>query len=213
MSDMQNRSLEELSDEALVALSPEEPQALTVLIRRFQPLVSRMANRCTDNHADAEDLTQEGLLELLVAALRYVPDRGAAFRTYAAVCIRNRMRTVMRGIQRQERIPVISIDDPDFSPDSMPADPACSPEEMLLEKELESEMQAQLNFVLTRLEWKVLGLLAGGLSYDEAAQRMQISRKSVDNAVQRVRRKLRAVRSGMNGGVPADSSNSCAEPQ
>lgn len=208
MSDMQNRSLEELSDEALIALSPDEPQALTVLIRRFQPFVTHMANRYPVSRADAEDLTQEGLLELLAAALRYVPDRGASFRTFAAVCIKNRMKTVLRGIRRQELIPVVSIDDPDISPDAIPADPACSPEELLLEKELESEVQAKLDDVLSKLEWEILSLLAGGSSYEEIAQRMQISRKSVDNAIQRVRRKLRAVRS-----ENADSSDSCAEPQ
>lgn len=210
---MQNHALEGLSDEALIAQSAEDPQALSVLIRRFQPLVSRMAGRYAASRPDAEDLMQEGLLELLAAALRYVPDRGAAFRTYAAVCIRNRMKSVLRGMHPQAEIPVVSLDDPELSPEDLPADPDSSPEEHLLEKELESEMQAQLSDVLSRLEWEILSMLAGGASYEEIAQRMKISRKSVDNAIQRVRRKLRAVRGETGEELPADSSNSLAEPR
>jgi len=193
---MQDRSLESLTDEALIALSAKEPQALTVLIRRCQPLVESIASRYALSRADAEDLTQEGLLELLAAALRYVPDRGAAFRTYAAVCMKNRMKAVLRTMRQNAGVPVVSLDDPDFPTDDLPADPACSPEEQLLEKELESEVQAQLSDVLSKREREILGMLAGGSSYEEIAQSMQISRKSVDNAIQRARRKLRAVRSG-----------------
>ena len=195
MFDLQNDSLQSLSDEALIACTDAQPQALTILIRRYQPLAASIAARYSTNEADAEDLTQEGLLEVLAAALRYLPDRGAAFRTYAAVCMRNRMKTVLRKMQQDAGVPVVSLDDPALSPDELPADPACSPEEMLLEKELESEMQAQLSDVLSKQEREIFCLLAGGASYEEIAQRMQISRKSVDNAVQRARRKLRAVRS------------------
>ncbi len=201
MSEIHDGDLQTLSDEALIARFTMQPLALSVLLRRYQPLAERMARRYTANYADVEDLTQEGLIELLAAALRFEPDRGAAFRTYVAVCMRNRMSDVMRRLYPNHGFPVVSLDDPDLSPDVLPADSHDSPEQLLLQKELDSEFHAQLNDVLSKREWEILCLLAGGSSYEEIAQRLRISRKSVDNAIQRARRKLRAVRSSQ---IPSD---------
>lgn len=195
MSEFHDSALQSLSDEALISQISEQPQALTVLLKRYQPLANRMASRYTANFADAEDLAQEGLLELLAAALRFESDRGAAFRTYVTVCMRNRMSETLRRLRPKEGIPIVSLDDPALFPDELPADSAISPEQQLLEKEVESEFRAQMTDVLSKRERDIFCLLAGGASYEEIAQRMQISRKSVDNAIQRARRKLRAVRS------------------
>lgn len=187
--------LAQLSDEALAALLPDQLAAFTELFHRYRPIAARMATRFTGNTADADDLVQEALMELLETALRYEAERGTAFRTFAVVCMRNRMIAAARRLSKGDHPFVISLDDPSLPQDTLPADDALSPEQLFAGKERAEELRMQMRDVLSGREWEILCLLAGGSSYEEIAQRLQISRKSVDNAIQRARRKLRAVRS------------------
>lgn len=184
-----------LPDEVLV-LRRDEPQAVRILLDRYRKMVAGMANSYAQNYADAEDYAQEGLLGLLAAVSTYSETRAAGFRTYAAVCIRNRIRSAAKRQFRSlgGRIPeALSLDDPGNDLLETLADQAETPEQVFLEKERVSELFAQLSSVLTTQEASVLTLSASGFSYREIAEKLHISTKSVDNAVQRARRKLRAV--------------------
>lgn len=197
MNQLSAETLSELSDEALVAVLSEQPQAFTVLLDRCRSMVVRIANSCAANAADAEDYAQEGLLGLLAAANSYQQNFGgqaASFRTYAFRCVQNRIRNVSRKDYSQLRAQCGSLDDPEDAFLERLADQGDSPEQAYLQKERINDLFEALKRTLSQQELRVLTEAAGGYSYAEIADRLQISEKSVNNALQRARRKLRAVR-------------------
>ena len=196
MSTLSADRLLSMSDEALVSFCADEPQAFEILLERYRSTVVRMARGFADNPADAEDYAQEGMLGLLAAAKSSEEGKAAGFRTFAVICIRNRMRTVSRmerTVSRSAASADVSLDDPENSICDTLADEADTPEQAFLEKERVSELYAKLAGVLSKQERESFWLSVSGLSYDEIAQRLNIPSKSVDNAIQRARRKLRAV--------------------
>jgi RNA polymerase sporulation-specific sigma factor len=190
-------TLRSMPDEALVSACADQPQAFEILLERYRGTVVGMANDAAASAADVEDYAQEGMLGLLAAVTAYSQERRAGFRTFATVCIRNRMRNFSKKEQTDKRktaiLPDVSLDDPDNSVAETLADLADTPEQIVLEKEQTSELYAQIADVLSKQEREIFWLSVSGLSYDEIAERLQISAKSVDNAIQRARRKLRAV--------------------
>lgn len=189
--------LSSLPDETLVSLCASQPQAFEVLLERYRNTVAGMAHAFAANPADAEDYAQEGMLALLAAASSYDGSRAAGFRTYAVVCIRNRMRNISRMEHAVSRasgeLPNVSLDDPENSMAEMLTDAADTPEQAFYEKTRISELYARLADVLTKQEREIFWLTVSGLSYEQIAQKLSVSVKSVDNAIQRARRKLRAV--------------------
>ena len=190
-------TLRSMPDEALVSACADQPQAFEILLERYRGTVVGMANDAAASAADVEDYAQEGMLGLLAAVTAYSQERRAGFRTFATVCIRNRMRNFSKKEQTDKRktaiLPDVSLDDLDNSVAETLADLADTPEQIVLEKEQTSELYAQIADVLSKQEREIFWLSVSGLSYDEIAERLQISAKSVDNAIQRARRKLRAV--------------------
>jgi len=191
-------NLPEATDEELVSVIHKQPQAFDILLNRYRTIVVRMANSCAENSVDAADYAQEGLLGLLAAANSYQQDFGeqqASFRTYAFRCIRNRIRNASRRESGYHRYFGASFDDPDDEFCELIPDDSDTPEQVFLHNERINELYATLKEVLSSQEWEVLSEVAGGFSCREISGRLQISEKSVSNAIQRARRKLRAVRS------------------
>lgn len=190
-------ALRSMPDEELVSVCTDRPQAFEILFERYRPWVVSIANNYAVNAADAEDYVQEGMFGLLAAVAAYSQERSAGFRTFAGTCIRNRMRNLFcreNADQRKSSIlPDVSLDDPENRVAEMLADQAETPEEIVLEKERVSAMNRRIAEVLSRQEREIFLMSVSGFSYDEIAARLQISAKSVDNAIQRARRKLRAV--------------------
>lgn len=189
-------SLSSLTDEQLCALCGQSGQALEELVRRFQKLVRICARPYFLTGAEADDLMQEGMLGLLRAAALYDPAREASFRTFAAVCIRSRLVSAVRaaGAPRHkllnESVPLcsFSLDASSHEAPLSPVEP--SPEELLIGQEEFAELRSRLRSALSGLENQVLELYLEGLSYGEIGRALQKSTKTVDNAVQRIRRKL-----------------------
>ena len=188
-----------LTDEALCKQAAEGDHiAEETLVVRYNRLVRVCARPYFLAGGDSEDLIQEGMLGLLTAIREYVPDRGAAFQTYAAACIRNRLLSAVKAAARNKHTPLnnaISFEAPLFDGNldgSMPTHSAhaSNPEEVFLNREAQAERMAWLKDQLSGFEAKVLRLYLCGLSYSEIAAEVNKSPKSVDNAVQRIRRKL-----------------------
>ncbi len=139
---------------------------------------------------DPEDLVQEGLIGLLNAVRTYDPESGASFRTYAEVCVRHRMISLVRSsCSGKNRINAVasSIEEAGCLPGAPEDDPQNA---MVLQEDfraLESYLQQHLSVT----ESAVLERYLQGKSYDEIASELKVSRKSCDNAMQRVRQKLR----------------------
>ena len=171
------------SDEQLLSRAHEDPAAggaaFSLLMARYTPLVQSLAAQYSK--ADRDDLAQEGFLGLLAAMQTFQPQKAACFRTYATVCIRNRMISLLR---RQHTQPAC-VQDPDDAAEVTLPDPASQ----LIDRESAAALHTKLRSVLSALEYKVLMLHLSSYSYEEIAQRLQIPVKAVDNAWQRVRRK------------------------
>lgn len=190
----------ELDDEALCALAVSgDRQAEEALVVRYNRLVRICARPYFLAGGDSEDLIQEGMVGLLAAIREYDPEKAASFRTYAEVCIKNRLFSVIKAAARDKHIPLnnsVSFETPLFGGNgdlvafSAPDGPETDPEEILLSRESFRERLEALIDQLSGFEASVLRSYLNGLSYSEIAAEVNKSPKSVDNAVQRIRRKL-----------------------
>ena len=191
-----------LSDEELQSLAERgESGAEDLLARRYVRLVRICARPYFLNGGDSEDLLQEGMLGLLYAIREYDPKKGAAFRTYAETCIRSRIQSAVRSASRKKHAPlndVIPLDDV-LSDESQSLGTQLiqrSPEEQVLARETENELISAYERRLSKFEARILSLYLDGLSYQEMAAATGRDVKAVDNAVQRLRRKLANLSSG-----------------
>ncbi len=174
-----------LNDEALVALSREKNEdAFTCLVSRYTAMLHSLSARFHSTSVESEDLFQEGLLGLLSAVQTYSDSKAAAFRTYAFSCMRNRMISVLR----RQGIAAESLNEGDelFERENADADPVA----LIVRNEELLQFKERLRQRLTALELRVLLAHLNGFSYREIASRLEIDEKAVDNALQRVRRKL-----------------------
>lgn len=168
-----------------------DEEAFAVITARMTPLIRSIVQGFAADGMDADDLAQEASLGLLAAVRSYRPDGGAAFTTYATTCIRNRLTSVARrhGARIRSEQP--------FEEDSdLPADTHSDPARRMLEQEDLSRLHEQLRQRLTDLEYRVLLARLSDQSYEEIAARLGVSKKAVDNAVQRLRRKMTAEQDG-----------------
>ena len=143
---------------------------------------------------DSEDLIQEGMLGLLSAIRHYNPAKDVKFKTFAEFCIRRRLYSAIKSASRYKHIPLndyVSLESPELDETiTQGLFFLRDPEEFVIARERVSEISDCLNGSLSSFESKVLGLYLEGLSYDEMAQRVGKPAKSVDNAIQRIRKKL-----------------------
>ena len=184
---------ETLSDEQLLSLD-DALVAEEELVRRYSGLVRSCARPLFLVGGDGEDLIQEGLLGLLQAIREYRADREASFRTFAEVCIRNRLSSTLRAASRDKHTPLnrsVSLDHPFFDSNSYTSGALilADPEMLIIDRDYVSRLLESTRKQLSEFEAKILGYYLDGLSVKEIAETMGRSPKSVDNAVQRVRRK------------------------
>lgn len=172
------------ADDALVAdAALGSERAYSELISRYLPSVRRLASLYSRTSADRDDLVSEGILGLMNAVRTYCKGKGASFSTYASVCINNRMLTALKksaAIYRREE----PLDDADGRG-------GASPEKIVIDREALSEIFSEISENLSQMEKQVFSMYLGGESYEKIAKLLDIDRKSVDNALARVRKKLR----------------------
>lgn len=172
------------TDEELVQIVPYDEFATTTLITRYVKLIWVKANIMANSLADAEDLSQEGFLGLLNAISKFDHSKKVKFSTFAEVCINNKIKTAFVKNNKID-LPIGNIT---TAEDSFIDD---NPESILLQKERLEEIYNGIISLLSKQEWEILKLYLNDSSYVEIAQQLAISQKSVDNAMQRVRRKLK----------------------
>lgn len=179
------RSLRGGTDEELAALVQEgNEQAMAVLVSRMLSDVTYQASRINSSSVERDDLVQEGMLGLISAARRYKPNENATFRTFANVCIRNRMQSALRS--GNDKKVYVSLDET-----LLIRDPSKTPEEKFDDEEDLSRIKILIRERLSKLESDVMTLWLEGDSYEEISNKLNISQKSVDNALQRIRKKLK----------------------
>ena len=177
----------EYSDEELCRLTASgDRDAEEVLVKRYLRMVRVCARPYFLAGGDSEDLIQEATFGLLKAIREFAPGHDAKFKTFAEVCIRNRIRSAVTTASRSKHAPLndsIPFESPMLGIEA-------SPEELFISREEEAERLTRLAEKLSPLEQKILELFLHGLSYREISEQVGRPAKSVDNAIQRIRRKV-----------------------
>jgi len=193
--ELSQESPRDLGDKELcIAAGAGDPRAEAELVHRYGQLVRACSRPLFLVGGDHEDLIQEGMLGLLVAIRSYDTGRDTAFRTYAEICIKSRLYSAIRAAQGDKHAPLnqsISFEPPLFDgTDAHLFTSAESPEDVIIGREELKERLDALKGQLSELEAQILPPYLNGLSCAEIANRVGRSQKSVDNAIQRIRRKV-----------------------
>lgn len=192
---------EELADEQVVELSAEgDKMATEYILAKYKNLVRSRAKLYFLAGADREDLVQEGMIGLFKAIRDFDATKQASFRGFAEMCIKRQIITAVKTAARQKHMPLnsyVSLSKPVYEDESertlvdmLVEREAVDPEEMFLRREKAEAFEAEIARKLSSLEQSVLSLYLGGMNYQEIAVELDRSPKSIDNALQRIKRKL-----------------------
>lgn len=184
MSAVQKTEIESL----VPAAQSGSAEAVNALVHGMRPTVEMIAMKYIHSPLEKDDLVQEGMLGLLAALRAYRPERGAAFRTFAGTCIENAIQTALRKFNRRKDVPADSVVPLEDYLDH--AGTAVSAEDDYLAAESVARLSEALEQQLSPMENEVLRLHIGGYRYADIAHRLGKSPKAVDNALQRIRKKL-----------------------
>ena len=183
-------------DELALLAARNQPHAYSELLNRFTKIMLTKIAALRPYGIDADDLMQECSLGLLSAVRGFSPGEGASFRTYAGICIDNRLRSAIRGSTRAKHKPLsgyMELSDFEQTNAIELADAGADPEAQILINESVAELKQRTLSLLSDVEYRVFQLYLAGRSYQQIANALNITTKAVDNAVQRVRRKLKKV--------------------
>ena len=191
------------NDEKLAELAQAgDETAEEVLINRYKELVKSRAHMYFIAGADAEDVIQEGMIGLFKAVRDYCSDRDTLFRTFAAVCINRQIITAIKTAKRMKHGPLnnsISLNRPLEESggekdviENILAAPVSNPEEMILIQDTIDEITSAMSQILSKFELQVWQLYISGQNYTDIAEKTGKSPKSIDNALQRIKRKIAA---------------------
>jgi len=191
----------ELTDEVIVKGAKDgDTDALEYLIRKYKNFVRAKARSYFLIGADREDIIQEGMIGLYKAIRDYRSDKLASFRVFAELCITRQIITAIKTATRQKHIPLnsyVSLNKPIYDEESdrtlldvISGHKITDPEELVISREELIHIEETIGEILSRLEWNVLTLYLQGRSYQEIAYDLDRHVKSIDNALQRVKRKL-----------------------
>jgi RNA polymerase sporulation-specific sigma factor len=189
-------------DDRLVAFARAgDDRALTELLTKYRGFARAKARSYFLVGADHEDIVQEGMIGLYKAVRDFNPDLGSTFRAFAELCITRQIITAIKTATRQKHgplntyislsRPVVGDEDGDRTlSDVLPMTQICDPAELVISAERIRALQVHFDEVLSDLEAEVLRLYVDGKSYLEIADVLDRHVKSIDNALQRIKRKL-----------------------
>lgn len=192
---------DQLRDEALIELVHKgESDALDYLIKKYRNFVRAKARSYFLIGADREDIVQEGMIGLYKAVRDFRGDKLTSFKAFAELCITRQIITAIKTATRQKHIPLnsyVSLDKPIYDEDSdrtlmdvISGARAMDPEQLLIHRERFTRIEGKMTELLSDLERRVLALYLEGRTYQEISDELGRHVKSIDNALQRVKRKL-----------------------
>ncbi len=195
------QQFEQLTDEAIVGqVHQGNSDALDFLISKYRLFVKAKARSYFLIGADKEDIIQEGMIGLYKAIRDFKEDKLASFRAFAELCITRQIITAIKTATRQKHIPLnsyISLDKPIYDEESertlmdvITSPISEDPEHLIINREDYSHLEKKMGEVLSELEQQVLIRYLEGQSYNEISEELNRHVKSIDNALQRVKRKL-----------------------
>lgn len=190
-----------MTDEETVEIARAgDIDAQEYLINKYRNYVRAKARTYFLLGGDKEDLIQEGMIGMYKAIRDFRSDKLSSFRAFAELCITRQIITAIKTATRQKHIPLnsyVSLNKPIYDEDSdrtlldvITGNKVTDPEELIISREEFSEIEEKMGELLSSLEWKVLMYYLEGKSYQEIAEDLGRHVKSIDNALQRVKRKL-----------------------
>ncbi|MCI8520691.1 MAG: RNA polymerase sporulation sigma factor SigH [Clostridia bacterium] len=193
--------LDELSDEQLVELSQKgNDEALNTILSRYKNLVYAKSKLYFLAGADDDDIVQEGFIGLYKAVKDFDGKRFPVFKVFASICVKRRIITAVKAASRKKHLPLnsyVSLDKNTYDDDSdmtlldvMAFNELQNPEAIFIDRENVDGMEYKINKALSKLELQVLVCYLDGMSYNEISKRLKKDVKAVDNALQRVKKKL-----------------------
>ena len=195
-------NFEALTDEEIVldAKDNDNEEALVFLINKYRNFVRAKARSYFLIGAEREDIIQEGMIGLYKAIRDFRNDKLSSFRAFAELCVTRQIITAIKTATRQKHIPLnsyVSLNKPIYDEDSdrtlldvLSGSKISDPEELGISREEFIDIEEKMGEILSDLEWKVLMSYLDGKSYQEIAVELTRHVKSIDNALQRVKRKL-----------------------
>ena len=196
-----NDKYEIMEDEQLIeSVHNGESEALDYLIHKYRNFVRAKARSYFLIGEDKEDIIQEGMIGLYKAIRDYKEDKLTSFKAFAELCITRQIITAIKTATRQKHIPLnsyVSLDKPIYDEESdrtlmdvITGAKISNPEELIINREKYDNIEGKITELLSDLERKVLALYLDGQSYQEISEELNRHVKSIDNALQRVKRKL-----------------------
>lgn len=207
---VETRHEEHFEEELIVEQARKgDPKAQELLIKKYKNFVRSKARSYFLIGADREDIVQEGMIGLFKAMRDYQPDKVTSFKSFAELCIKRQIITAIKTATRQKHIPLnsyVSLNKPVYDDDSdrtlydvmSSSSKELNPEHLIIKREELSHIEEKMGEVLSDLEWKVLNAYLEGKTYQEISAEMNKHVKSVDNALQRVKKKLEKFLINMN---------------
>ena len=200
---MKMNHLHILTDEQLVKMSQEGSEtAEEILIEKYKSLVKNKAKAYYIAGADNEDVVQEGMIGLFKAIRSYDANKEAAFKTYADTCISSQIITAIKKANRRKHQPLnesislnSEVSEGDWETtmqDVLEGSGKNDPEAMALAREIAESLQEAGSEIFSDFEWKVWSEKLKGHDYQEIAEILQRPPKSIDNALQRIKKKILA---------------------
>lgn len=196
-----SQDFERFNDEELIEMVHQgNIDALDFLITKYRLLARAKAKSYFLIGADKEDIVQEGMIGLYKAIRDFKGDKLSSFRAFAELCITRQIITAIKTATRQKHIPLnsyVSLDKPIFDEESdrtlmdvLTGAIMDDPEELMIHREEFGYLEEKMGEILSELELQVLALYLDGQSYHEISAELNRHVKSIDNALQRVKRKL-----------------------
>lgn len=194
--DMMVKDYDTCTDEELIArLRAGEREITDYLIDKYKSLVRTRARALYLVGGDHEDLIQEGMLGLFKAVRDYKSGKEASFATFAGLCIDRQMYSAVASSQRQKHQPLnsfVSLSEPVSEQELRLVDEE-TPEEIMISRENVIGMHERIKERLSKFEYQVLELYLKGYDYTQIAEKLGKQPKAIDNALQRIRSKVREV--------------------
>ncbi len=190
-----------LKDEEIIALAQNGDQtAIEFMTAKYFSYVRNKSRSYFLVGGDVEDIVQEGLIGLYEAIKDYTPGKQASFKTFMDICVTRQIMTAIKTASRQKHIPLntyVSLNKPLFNEDSdrsymetFITSRKEDPESLYLDVEKTHEINEEIKKTLSRFEHQVLELYLQGVSYYRIAEVLEKEEKAIDNAIQRIRKKL-----------------------
>ena len=206
MDKISNENFASFSDEELVVLAQQsDDKALDYLLSKYFVYVRNKSLSYYIVGADRDDIIQEGMIGLFKAVRDFSSERGVSFKTFADVCVTRQIITAVKNASRQKHAPLnfyVSLnksvsDEDDDSPlsDILGQAKDSNPEEILIKKENANILGSEMNRLLSQFEILVLSLYLQGNSYADIGKMIGKTSKSVDNALQRIKKKFEKISS------------------